>query len=46
MMRKKWWNELLFFTGTLLLMAGCYLLAANYARARSVAAISGKVHSP
>ena len=43
MMRKKWWNELLFFTGTLLLMAGCYLLAANYARARSVAAISGKV---
>lgn len=42
-MRKKLWNDLLFFICTLLFMAGCYLMAANYVRQRSVEAISGKV---
>lgn len=42
-MRKKLRNDILFFICTLLLMVGCYLLAANYVRQRSVEAISGKV---
>ena len=42
-MRKKLWNDLLFFICTLLFMAGCYLMAENYVRQRSVEAISGKV---
>lgn len=42
-MRKKFWNDLLFFICTLALIGGCYLLAASYVRQRSVEAISGKV---
>lgn len=42
-MRKKYANYILFFICTLILMGGCYSLAANYVKQQSVAAISGKV---
>lgn len=42
-MRRKLWNDLLFFLCTLMFMGGCYLLAESYVRNRSVEALSGKV---
>ena len=36
-------NRILFFICTLLLMAGCYSFAANYAKQQTVEAISAKV---
>lgn len=42
-MRKKFWNDLLFFICMLVFMGGCFLMADNYVRQKSVEAISGKV---
>lgn len=42
-MRKRYANYILFFICTLVLMWGCYSMAASYVRQQSVEAISGKV---
>lgn len=42
-MRKRYANYILFFICTLVLMGGCYSMAASYVKQQSVEAISGKV---